>query len=60
MAPAQLDLMFDPVPLLRFALSSGDRRLAETLIARFADSRTLSRRAMRELAGLGSAHEAAT
>ena len=42
----------DPVPLLRFALASGDRALAETLIRSFARSPTLSARAMRELAGL--------
>ena len=43
-----------PVPLLRFALASGDRALAETLIRSFAGSPTLSERAMRALAGLDS------
>ena len=42
----------DPVPLLRFALASGDRALAETLIRSFARSPTLSARAMLALAGL--------
>jgi hypothetical protein len=42
----------DPVPLLRFALASGDRALAETLVCRFARSPTLAARAMRDLAGL--------
>ena len=42
----------DPLPILRFALAQGDRALAELLIEHFADSRTLSWRAMRELAGL--------
>jgi len=45
----------DPVPLLRFALASGDCALAETLIRSFARSPTLSARAMRELAGLDTA-----
>jgi hypothetical protein len=47
-----MTMLRDPVPLLRFALASGDRALAETLIRSFARSTTLSARAMRELAGL--------
>jgi hypothetical protein len=49
----------DPVPLLRFALASGDHALAETLIRSFAQSRTLSARAMRELAALDTGSERA-
>lgn len=41
----------DPVTLLRFAIESGDLALTEALIARFARSRSLSARAMREMAG---------
>ena len=50
----------DPLPLLRAALDCGDRALAEALIERFAASRTLSRRAMRDLAGLEPAAPART
>ena len=43
----------DPVPLLHFALATSDTALADVLIRRFARSRTLSLRALRDLAGLG-------
>ena len=48
---------YDPLAILRFALAQGDRALAELLIEHFAFSRTLSRRTMRELAGLAPARE---
>jgi hypothetical protein len=50
----------DPLMLLGFALESGDRALADALIRAFARSRSLSLRAMRELAGLNCLSDRST
>jgi hypothetical protein len=47
----------DPIILLGFALDAGDFALAGALIRTFSRSRSLSLRAMRELAGLGRGAE---